>query len=68
MHLGLATRTQATAMVMVWAAITADDRYLLVLIDRGIRRNAEYCRENILEGVLDIPTGLSTRHPRMVTK
>ena len=50
-------------------------------VHRGIRINAEYYRENILEGVsnalgpqtLDIPTGLRTiplsaRHPRMVTK
>ena len=51
-HLRLATRTQAPAMVMVWAAITADGRSPLVLIDRGIRINAEYYRENILEGVL----------------
>ena len=34
---------------MVWAAITADGRSPLVLIDRDIRINAEYYRENILE-------------------
>ena len=51
-HLWLATRTQAPAMMMVWAAITAYGRSPLVLIDHDIRINAEYYRENILEGVL----------------
>ena len=51
-HLQLSTRIQAPTMVMVWAAITADGRSPLILIDRGIRINAEYYRENILEGVL----------------
>ena len=37
---------------MVWAALTADGRSPLVLIDRGIIINAEYYRENILESVL----------------
>ena len=41
-HRRLATRTQAPAMVMVWTTITADGRSSLVLIDRGIRINAEY--------------------------
>lgn len=48
----LATRTQAPAMVMVWAAVTADGRSPLVFIDRGVKINAEYYRENILEGAL----------------
>ena len=51
-HLRLAIRTQALGMVMVWATITAVGRSPLVLIDRGIRINAKYYRENILEGVL----------------
>ena len=37
---------------MVWAAITADGRSPLILIASGIRINAKYYRENILEGVL----------------
>ena len=40
-HLRLATRTHAPAMMMMWAAITADGRSTLVFIDRGIRINAE---------------------------
>ena len=36
LHLRLATRTQAPAMVMVWAAITADGRSPIVFIDRGV--------------------------------
>ena len=48
LHIRLATRTQAPAMVMVWAAITADGRFPLVFIDRGVKINAEYYRENIL--------------------
>ena len=44
-HLRLATRTQAPA-------ITADGRSPLVLINRGMRINAEYYCENILECVL----------------
>jgi len=52
LHLRLATRTQAPAMLMVWAAITADGRSPLAFIDRGVKINAEYYRENILEGAL----------------
>ena len=52
LHLRLATRTQATPMVIVWAAVTSDGRFPLVFIDRGVKINAEYYRENILEGVL----------------
>ena len=51
-HLRLATRTQAPAMMMVWAPITVDSRSPLAVIDRGSRIIAVYFRENILEGVL----------------
>ena len=51
-HLRLATRTQALAMVIVWAAVIADGRYPLALSDRSIRINVEYYSENILEVVL----------------
>ena len=51
MHLRLAIRTQAPAMVIMCAAIKADGRSPLVLFDRGFGINAEYYRENILEGV-----------------
>ena len=39
-------------MVMVWAAITADGRSLLIFIDCGVKLNAEYYRENMLEDAL----------------
>lgn len=52
LHLRLATRTQAPPMVMVWAAVTADGRSPLVFIDRGVKINAEYYRENVLKTVL----------------
>ena len=52
LHLRLATRTQAPVTGMVRAAITADGRSPLVFIDRGVKINAEYYRENILEGAL----------------
>ena len=52
LHLRLATRTQAPAMVMVWAAVTADGRPQLVFMDRGVKINAEYYRKNILKTVL----------------
>ena len=39
-------------MLRLWAAITADGRSPLVFIDRGIKINAEYYRENILEGAV----------------
>jgi inhibitor of nuclear factor kappa-B kinase subunit alpha len=48
----LATRNQAPAMVMVWAAVSAESRSPLVFVDRGVKINAEYYRENILEGAL----------------
>ena len=40
LHRLLASRTQAPAMVMVWAAIIADGRSPLVFIDRGVKINA----------------------------
>lgn len=52
LHLRLATRNQAPAMVMVWAAISAEGRSPLVFIDRGVKINAEYYRENVLEAAL----------------
>lgn len=52
LHLRLATRTQAPPTVMVWAAVTADGRSPLVFIDRGVKINAEYYRENVLKAVL----------------
>ena len=72
MHLRLATRTQAPAMVMVSAAITADGRSPLVFIDRGVKINAEYYRENMLVGALkhanisatDIEHSNRTQHHR----
>ena len=62
MQLRLATRTQASAMVMVWATITADGRNPLVFIDRGIKINAEYYRENKLEGALKPRKGKHIGH------
>lgn len=52
LELRLAGRTQAPAMVMVWAAVTADGRSPLVFIERGVKINAEYYREKVLEGAL----------------
>ena len=49
--------------VMLWAAITADGRSPLVLIDHGVKINAEYYRENILESALK-PWALRTLHHR----
>ena len=36
-------------MVMVWAAVTADGRSPLVLIDREVKINEEYYWENVLK-------------------
>ena len=47
-YLGLAIRTLAQPMVMVWAAVSADGRFPLVFI----KVNAEYYRENVLKAVL----------------
>ena len=38
-------------MAMVWAAVAASGRYPLVFIDRGIKINEEYYRENVLKTV-----------------
>ena len=70
----------SAADVMLWAAVTADGRSPLAFIDRGVKINYEYCRENVLKTVLkpwaDKHFGrslwkfqqdvLSTRQPRMV--
>ena len=53
LHLRLATRTQALPMVAMWAAVTADGRSPLVFINRGVKINAEYYRENVLKTVLE---------------
>ena len=53
-HLLLATRTQASPMVMVWAVVTADGHTPLVFIDRGVKINVEYYRENVLKTVLKL--------------
>ena len=37
---------------MVWVAVTTDGRSPFVFIDRGVKRNAEYCREKVLNTVL----------------
>ena len=42
----------APPMLIEWAAITADGRSPLVLIDRVVKINAEYYRKNMLEGAL----------------
>ena len=52
LHLRLATRTQAPAMVLVWAARKADGRSPFVFIDRGVNINAEYYHKNMLESAL----------------
>ena len=52
LHLRLATRTRATPIVMVWAAVTADDRSPHEFIDRGVKINAKYYQENVLKTVL----------------
>ena len=58
MHLQLATRTQAPAMVMVWTSIIADACSPLVFIDRGVKINAEYYREKE-EPLLEQPVTVS---------
>lgn len=42
------------AIVMVWAAITADGHFPLVVVARAAKRNAEYHRENILKAKLKL--------------
>ena len=54
LQLRLATGTQAPAMAIMWAAITADGRSPLVFIDRGVKIKAEYYRKNMLEGALTL--------------
>ena len=48
-QLRLATRTEAPPMVMVWTTVTADGCSPLIYIDRGVKTNAEYYRENVLK-------------------
>lgn len=48
----LATRRQAPAQVMVWAAVTANFRGPLVFLDKGVKVNAAVYREKVLEGSL----------------
>lgn len=56
-------------MVMIWAAIMASNRSLLVPIDRGIKINVDYFLENILQGVLKLSAHKSfSRRPRMLEK
>ena len=52
LYLRLATRTRESPVVIAWTAVTADGRYPLVLIDHGVKVNAEYYRENVLKTVL----------------
>jgi inhibitor of nuclear factor kappa-B kinase subunit alpha len=47
-----ATHTQGAASVMVWAAITATGRTLLVFVPKGVKINAQEYQERILEGCL----------------
>ena len=43
---------QEPPMVIVWAAVTADGRFPPVFIDRGVKVNTEFYRENVLKAVL----------------
>ena len=52
-QLRLANRTQAPPMIMVRAAETANGLSPLVFMDRGVKINAEYYRENALRTVLE---------------
>ena len=55
-------KIQTPAMVMVWAAITADGRSPLVFIDRGVKINAKYDRKNILEALANFGHSIRTKH------
>lgn len=48
----LATRRQHPPQIMVWAAVTADGRSPIVFIEPGVKVNAQYYRESILEVAL----------------
>ncbi|XP_033221244.1 uncharacterized protein LOC117175647 [Belonocnema kinseyi] len=45
----LATRRQHPQQIMVWAAVTVDGRSPIILIKPGVKVNAKYYRESILE-------------------
>ncbi|CAK9825624.1 Transposable element Tc3 transposase [Anthophora retusa] len=46
------TRRHSPAQVMVWAAVTADGRSPLVFLEPGVKMNATYYREKVLEAAL----------------
>lgn len=48
----LATRRQHPPQIMVWAAVTADGRSPIVFIEPGVKVNATYYRESVLEAAL----------------
>lgn len=48
----LATRKQHPPQVMVWAAVTADGRSPIVFIEPGVKVDATYYREMVLEAAL----------------
>ena len=52
LRLRMATRSNFPPQVMVWAAVTADGRSPIVFIEPGVKVNATYYRENVLEAVL----------------
>lgn len=45
----VATRKQAPAQVMVWAAVTSDGRSPLVFLDKGVKINGQVYRQKVLE-------------------
>lgn len=49
----LVTRSKFPSQVMVWAAVTADGRSPLVFIEPGVKVNAIYYREKVLEAALE---------------
>ena len=63
-------RTQLKIYLMVWTAVTVDDRSPLAFIDHGVKLNAEYYRlKDSIEALgrqtfrpqtMDIQTGLNT--------
>ena len=52
LSLRTATRSNFPSQVMVWAAVTADGRGPIVFIEPGVKVNATYYRENVLEAAL----------------
>ena len=54
LHMRMVTRTQTPPMVMVWAAVTANGRSLLVFIDHALKINAKYFWEDVLKIVLKL--------------